>query len=69
MAFDLETCRSKDELESFARQMFDGQILELPVTSDRGFRLPAGRGSRWQFELAGTDTMTAVIVASSMAEL
>lgn len=48
----------------------DGQpILELPVTSDRGFRLPAGRGSRWQFELAGTDTVTAVIVASSMAEL
>ncbi|MBO9497188.1 hypothetical protein J7438_24320 [Thalassotalea sp. G20_0] len=45
------------------------QILELPVTSDRGFRLPAGRGSRWQFELAGTDTVTAVIVASSMAEL
>ena len=45
------------------------QVLELPVTSDRGFRLPAGRGSRWQFELAGTDTVTAVIVASSMAEL
>ena len=45
------------------------QILELPVTSDRGFRLPAGRGSRWQFELAGTDTVTALIVASSMTEL
>ena len=45
------------------------QVLELAVTSDRGFRLPAGRGSRWQFELAGTDTVTAVIVASSMAEL
>ncbi len=44
-------------------------VLALPVTSDRGFRLPAGRGSRWQFELEGTDTVTAVIVASSMAEL
>lgn len=45
------------------------RVLELRVTSDRGFRLPAGRGSRWQFELAGTDTVTALIVASSMAEL
>ena len=45
------------------------QIPELPVTSDRGFRLPAGRGSRWQFELAGTDTVTALIVASPMTEL
>ncbi|WBA81430.1 hypothetical protein [Endozoicomonas sp. GU-1] len=26
-------------------------------------------GSCWQFELAGTDTVTALIVASSMAEL
>lgn len=26
MAFDLETCRSKDELESFARQMFNVEL-------------------------------------------
>ncbi|WP_163369318.1 hypothetical protein [Endozoicomonas acroporae] len=71
--------QGKPALFSSARIMADSytdlvfrdeqQILELPVTSDRGFRLPAGRGSRWQFELAGTDTVTALIVASSMAEL
>ena len=26
MAFDLETCRNKDELESFARQMFNVEL-------------------------------------------
>jgi len=26
MAFDLETCRSKDELEAFARQMFNVEL-------------------------------------------
>ncbi|WP_257296045.1 hypothetical protein [Endozoicomonas sp. YOMI1] len=44
-------------------------VMEIQVVSDRGFRLPAGRGSRWQFELEGTDTLTTLIVASSMAEL
>ena len=60
-----------DSYDNLGFRVFrDGElVLELQVASDRGFRLPAGRGSRWQFELAGTDTVTAVIVASSMAEL
>ncbi len=60
-----------DSYDNLGFRVFrDGeQVLEIQVTSDRGFRLPAGRGSRWQFELEGTDTVTAVIVASSMAEL
>ena len=60
-----------DSYDNLGFRVFrDGElVLELQVASDRGFRLPAGRGSRWQFELEGTDTVTAVIVASSMAEL
>ncbi|WP_257280406.1 MULTISPECIES: hypothetical protein [unclassified Endozoicomonas] len=41
----------------------DNFETKFDLTSDRGFRLPAGRGSRWQIELEGTDTVTAVIMA------
>ncbi|WP_422139647.1 hypothetical protein [Endozoicomonas sp. ALC020] len=44
-------------------------VMTQAVTSDRGFRLPAGRSLRWHFELEGTDTVTAVIMASSMRSL
>ena len=47
----------------------DVLVMEQPVTSDRGFRLPPGRGARWQVELAGTDTVFSVAMASSMGEL
>lgn len=52
------------------RLIRDGiQIMEQTVASDRGFRLPAGRGSSWQIELEGTDTVYSVTLASSMGEL
>ena len=48
----------------------DGQeVMTQAITSDRGFRLPAGLGSRWQIRLTGTDTVYRVTVADSMGEL
>ena len=52
------------------RLIRDGvQVMEQAITSDRGFRLPPGRGSDWQIELTGTDTVHRVTLASSMREL
>ncbi len=48
----------------------DGQqVMSELITSDRAFRLPAGRGSQWQCEISGTDTVYSVTVADSMTEL
>ena len=45
------------------------EVMDVAVPSDRGFRLPPGIGSSWQFALTGTDTVYSVTLASSMSEL
>ncbi len=48
----------------------DGQeVMRQVITGDYGFRLPAPRGSQWQFALTGTDTVYAITLADSMMEL
>lgn len=41
-------------------------IASLPA---QAFRLPRGRGTRWQFELTGTARVERVTLAQSMAEV
>ncbi|WP_263082148.1 hypothetical protein [Endozoicomonas sp. Mp262] len=45
------------------------EVMTQAVTSDRGFRLPAGLGSRWQFRLSGTERVYRITIADSMNEL
>ena len=47
----------------------NAQVMDFPVPNNKGFRLPTGIGSTWQFELSGTDTVQSVTIASSMREL
>ncbi len=45
------------------------EVMNIAVLNDKGFRLPMGIGSSWQYELSGTDTVYCVTLASSMSEL
>ncbi|WP_211828664.1 hypothetical protein [Kistimonas asteriae] len=68
----LSSCRIVAESYTDLRfQLYrDGvEIMDIAVTNDKGFRLPMGLGTTWQFALSGTDTVNAITIASSMSEL
>ncbi|WP_062260395.1 hypothetical protein [Endozoicomonas arenosclerae] len=65
----LSTCRIKFDGTFRLRLWRDGiKVFDAPVTN-RAFRLPAGRGERWQYELEGIGTIYSVVLASSMQEV
>lgn len=47
----------------------DEVVVDLPIMVDEAIRLPAARGTRWQFEVTGTARLSRVILAQSMAEV